>query len=147
MGPRGVRGAQGQPLDAALGADDEIGSFVEVRYLRQGSGGMIFAVAVMWARASWTVQGVLSEATCQLSSSMPAQDLPAGQIAAAFVLTKPTISQHLAVLREAGLVTMTARGTSRRYRARQEALTGLRGALHGAARGGQPVALFSEGVS
>jgi DNA-binding transcriptional ArsR family regulator/uncharacterized protein YndB with AHSA1/START domain len=59
------------------------------------------------------------------------QDLLAGQIAAAFDLTKPTISQHLAVLREAGLVSMTARGTSRRYRARQEALTGLRGALTG----------------
>ena len=62
------------------------------------------------------------------------QDLPAGQIAAAFDLTKPTISQHLAVLREAGLVTMTARGTSRRYRARPEALTGLRGALAGSAK-------------
>ena len=62
------------------------------------------------------------------------QDLPAGQIASAFDLTKPTISQHLAVLKDAGLVTMTARGTSRRYRARQEALTGLRGALAGSLR-------------
>src|SRR6185437_11418379 len=62
------------------------------------------------------------------------QDLPAGQIASAFDLTKPTISQHLAVLRDAGLVTMAARGTSRRYRARQEALTGLRGALTGSLR-------------
>jgi len=44
-------------------------------------------------------------------------------------VTKPTISQHLAVLREAGLVTARAAGTSRRYRARQEALSGLRAAL------------------
>jgi DNA-binding transcriptional ArsR family regulator/uncharacterized protein YndB with AHSA1/START domain len=59
------------------------------------------------------------------------RELPAGQIAAAFPVTKPTISQHLTVLRNAGLVTMTATGTSRRYRARQEALSGLYGALEG----------------
>ena len=57
------------------------------------------------------------------------QELPAGEIAAAFSLTKPTISQHLGVLRRSGLVTMTAIGTFRRYRARQEVLQGLNGAL------------------
>ena len=57
------------------------------------------------------------------------REVPAGDIAAAFSVTKPTISQHLAVLREAGLVTVMAVGTSRRYRARPEALRGLRGAL------------------
>jgi len=56
-------------------------------------------------------------------------ELPAGEIAAAFDVTKPTISQHLAVLRQAGLVTTTAVGTSRRYRARPEVLRGLHGAL------------------
>src|SRR3954468_22092885 len=60
------------------------------------------------------------------------RELPAGAIAAAFAVTKPTISQHLAVLRDAGLVTMTAAGTSRRYRARRGALAGLHGALEGA---------------
>ncbi|HJZ24822.1 MAG TPA: metalloregulator ArsR/SmtB family transcription factor, partial [Streptosporangiaceae bacterium] len=45
-------------------------------------------------------------------------ELSAGEIAAAFPVTKPTISQHLAVLREAGLAAATAVGTSRRYRAR-----------------------------
>lgn len=57
------------------------------------------------------------------------RELPAGDIAAAFSVTKPTISQHLGVLREAGLVTSTAVGTSRRYRARQEVLGGLQAAL------------------
>ena len=57
------------------------------------------------------------------------RELSAGEIAAAFPVTKPTISQHLGVLREAGLAASTAVGTSRRYRARQEALRGLRGAL------------------
>src|SRR5437660_11511481 len=62
------------------------------------------------------------------------QELPAGAIAAAFDVTKPTISQHLAVLRDAGLVTMTAVGTSRRYLARREALQGLHGALEDSAK-------------
>ena len=62
------------------------------------------------------------------------QELSAGDIAAAFPVTKPTISQHLAVLREAGLAESTAVGTSRRYRARQDALRGLRAALGTAGR-------------
>jgi DNA-binding transcriptional ArsR family regulator/uncharacterized protein YndB with AHSA1/START domain len=57
------------------------------------------------------------------------RELTAGEIAAAFPVTKPTISQHLAVLREAGLAVATAVGTSRRYRARPEALRGLHAAL------------------
>jgi DNA-binding transcriptional ArsR family regulator/uncharacterized protein YndB with AHSA1/START domain len=57
------------------------------------------------------------------------RELSAGQIAAAFPVTKPTISQHLTVLRDAGLVAATAVGTSRRYRARREALRGLHAAL------------------
>jgi DNA-binding transcriptional ArsR family regulator/uncharacterized protein YndB with AHSA1/START domain len=62
-------------------------------------------------------------------------ELSAGEIAAAFPVTKPTISQHLAVLREAGLAESTAVGTSRRYRARRDALRGLRAALGNAALG------------
>jgi DNA-binding transcriptional ArsR family regulator len=57
------------------------------------------------------------------------RELAAGEIAAAFSVTKPTISQHLAVLREAALVTTRAAGTSRHYRARPEALRGLHAAL------------------
>lgn len=57
------------------------------------------------------------------------RDLAAGEIAAAFSLTSATISEHLGVLRSAGLVSMTPVGTSRRYRARPEALAGLYGAL------------------
>jgi DNA-binding transcriptional ArsR family regulator len=62
------------------------------------------------------------------------RELPAGEIAAAFDVTKPTISQHLAVLREAGLVSLTSAGTSRRYRAQPAALSGLRGALSGSTK-------------
>ena len=59
------------------------------------------------------------------------QDRAAGDIAAAFSLTPATISEHLRVLRQAGLVEMTRVGTSRRYRARPEALAGLHGMLEG----------------
>ena len=59
------------------------------------------------------------------------RELPAGAIAEAFDVTAPTISQHLGVLRDSGLVTMTAAGTSRLYRARKEAVAGLHGALEG----------------
>jgi len=60
------------------------------------------------------------------------RELPAGDIAAAFSLSAATISEHLGVLRDAGLVDMTRVGTSRRYRARRSALAGLHGALEGA---------------
>ena len=57
------------------------------------------------------------------------RELRAGDIASAFSVTKPTVSQHLGVLREAGLVTARVHGTSRLYQARKEQLSGLRGAL------------------
>lgn len=62
------------------------------------------------------------------------RELAAGQIAAEFELTAATISEHLAVLRAAGLVEMTKVGTSRRYRAIPAALAGLHGALDGATK-------------
>ena len=55
------------------------------------------------------------------------RELAAGEIAQAFKLSPPSISQHLAVLRDAGLVTMVRDGTFRRYRARQDAVAGLGG--------------------
>src|ERR1700712_3036737 len=59
------------------------------------------------------------------------RELPAGEIAAAFEVSAPTISQHLSVLRDAGLVARESEGTFRRYRARQDVLAGLNTALFG----------------
>jgi DNA-binding transcriptional ArsR family regulator len=59
------------------------------------------------------------------------RELPAGEIAAAFNIKAPTVSQHLTVLREADLVTLTVEGNFRRYRARQDVLRSLHGALAG----------------
>jgi DNA-binding transcriptional ArsR family regulator len=54
------------------------------------------------------------------------RELAAGEIAANFDVTRPAISQHLGVLKQAGLVTERREGTKRLYRARPEGLTALR---------------------
>lgn len=53
-------------------------------------------------------------------------ELAAGEIAAAFDVTRTAISQHLSVLKNAGLLTERREGTRRLYRARPEGLDGLR---------------------
>jgi DNA-binding transcriptional ArsR family regulator len=60
------------------------------------------------------------------------RERPAGEIAAALHVSAPTVSEHLKVLRDAGLVTMRVDGSFRRYRARREALDGLQRLLPGA---------------
>ena len=55
-----------------------------------------------------------------------AKELSAGEIAAHFELTRPAISQHLGVLKEAGLVSERRNGTRRLYRARPEGLVELK---------------------
>jgi DNA-binding transcriptional ArsR family regulator len=53
-------------------------------------------------------------------------ELTAGEIAAEFDVTRPAISQHLTVLKQAGLVAERRDGTRRLYRARPEGLAGVR---------------------
>jgi DNA-binding transcriptional ArsR family regulator len=56
-----------------------------------------------------------------------AAELPAGAIAGHFRdVSRPAISQHLRVLREAGLLDERREGTRRLYRARPQALAPLR---------------------
>jgi DNA-binding transcriptional ArsR family regulator len=59
------------------------------------------------------------------------RELPSGQIAANFEVSRPAISQHLRVLLEAGLVTERRQGTRRFYRARPEGMAELRAYLEG----------------
>ena len=54
------------------------------------------------------------------------RELPAGEIAARFEVSRPAISQHLAVLRAAGLVSERRDGTRRLYRARPTGTAELR---------------------
>ena len=53
-------------------------------------------------------------------------ELAAGEIARQFDVTRPAISQHLRVLKEAGLVSERRDGTKRLYRARPESIAQLR---------------------
>ena len=57
------------------------------------------------------------------------EELSAGEIAAHFDVTRPAVSQHLSVLKEAGLVNERRNGTRRLYRARPEGLVELRAFL------------------
>ena len=53
-------------------------------------------------------------------------ELAAGEIAAAFDITRTAVSQHLTVLKNAGLLSERRDGTRRLYRARPEGLAELR---------------------
>ena len=54
------------------------------------------------------------------------EELSAGEIASHFDVTRPAVSQHLNVLKEAGLVTERRKGTQRLYRARPAGLADLK---------------------
>lgn len=59
-------------------------------------------------------------------SAVNGEELSVGEIAAKFEVSRPAISQHLRVLKEADLVSVRTDGTRRYYRARPEALDELR---------------------
>jgi DNA-binding transcriptional ArsR family regulator len=50
----------------------------------------------------------------------------AGEVAARFDVSRPDISKHLRILRQAGLIAERRQGTRRLYRARPERLTDVR---------------------
>ena len=56
-------------------------------------------------------------------------ELTAGEIASHFELTRPAVSQHLGVLKEAGLVSERRDGTRRLYRASPQGLVELKAFL------------------
>ena len=58
-------------------------------------------------------------------------ELSAGEIASHFEVTRPAVSQHLNVLKEAGLVSERRNGTRRLYRARPEGLSEVSDFLEG----------------
>jgi DNA-binding transcriptional ArsR family regulator len=57
------------------------------------------------------------------------EEMAAGDIAARFAVSRPAISQHLTILREAGLLDERRAGVRRLYRARPEGLAELRAFL------------------
>src|SRR3954464_5412723 len=65
----------------------------------------------------------------QILRILAAGELSAGTVASHFAVTQPAISQHLKVLREAGLVAERRDGTRRLYRVRPDGLSDLHGFL------------------
>lgn len=57
------------------------------------------------------------------------QELSAGEIANHFAISRPAVSQHLTVLKEAGLLLERREGTSRYYRTRPEGFRELKAFL------------------
>lgn len=57
------------------------------------------------------------------------EERSAGEIAAAFDITRPAVSQHLGVLLASDLVSVRRRGTQRLYRANRQAIAQLRAEL------------------
>lgn len=57
------------------------------------------------------------------------EELSAGDIAARFDVTRPAISQHLRVLKDAGLIAERREGTRRLYRLRPEGMRDVRAYL------------------
>lgn len=62
----------------------------------------------------------------QILALVRAEELSAGEIAAHFDVSRPAVSQHLTVLKEAGLLSERRDGTRRLYRAVPEALGELK---------------------
>ena len=64
-----------------------------------------------------------------INSLSAADEVCVCNLTASFELSQPTISHHLKILREAGLVESSRRGTWAYYRLVPEAIAALRGAL------------------
>ena len=54
------------------------------------------------------------------------EERTSGEIASKFAMTRPAVSQHLAVLRDSNLVLVRPEGTRRLYRANRQAMAHLR---------------------
>ncbi|MFL5840446.1 MAG: ArsR/SmtB family transcription factor [Thermoleophilaceae bacterium] len=78
-----------------------------------------------------TIQALAEPRRREILQLIRDRELSAGEIAAGFDVSRPAISQHLGVLKEAGLVSERREGTKRFYRARPEGLKELREFLEG----------------
>jgi DNA-binding transcriptional ArsR family regulator len=78
-----------------------------------------------------TIQALAEPRRREILELIRERELTSGEIASGFDVTRPAISQHLGVLKEAGLVSERREGTRRFYRARPEGLRELKEFLEG----------------
>ena len=76
-----------------------------------------------------TIQALAEPRRREILELIRERELTAGDIASGFDVTRPAISQHLTVLKEAGLVNERRNGTRRLYQARPEGLADLKAFL------------------
>jgi DNA-binding transcriptional ArsR family regulator len=76
-----------------------------------------------------TLNAIAGPRRRQILSLVRDEELSAGEIASHFDVTRPAVSQHLTILKEARLVDERRNGTRRLYRARPEGLAELKAFL------------------
>lgn len=76
-----------------------------------------------------TLRALADETRRHILALVWRQERTAGEIAAAFPVSRPAISQHLSVLLTSELITVRRAGTRRLYRANRAALKRLRAQL------------------
>jgi DNA-binding transcriptional ArsR family regulator len=77
------------------------------------------------------IQAIADPTRFEILRIIRGRELAAGEIAHRFAVTRPAISHHLGVLREAGVLQERRAGTKRLYRLRPEALDELRTFIDG----------------
>ena len=77
-----------------------------------------------------TIQAMAEPTRLAILKMVRRREMPAGEIAGKFKgLTRPAVSQHLRVLKDAGLVAERRQGTRRLYRLRPEGFAPLKALL------------------
>ena len=77
-----------------------------------------------------TLLALAHEARRDIIASLGEGPLPAGQLGRRFPMSRPAVSKHLRVLREAGLVESTKVGRQQLYRLTPEGLAQLEKTIH-----------------
>lgn len=67
----------------------------------------------------------------EILRQLSAGDKPVQEIAAAMTISRPAVSRHLRLLKDAGMVTERAQGTRRIYHLRHEGLQAVQAYLEG----------------
>ncbi|MDE3074622.1 MAG: winged helix-turn-helix transcriptional regulator [Chloroflexota bacterium] len=77
----------------------------------------------------YTLSALADHTRREIIARLAAGPQPAGRLAAGFSISRPAVSKHLRVLREAGLVECTKRGRQQLYRLAPGGLSQLEAAL------------------
>jgi DNA-binding transcriptional ArsR family regulator len=77
------------------------------------------------------IQALSNETRFKIVDLVREREMAAGAIARRFKLTRPAVSQHIAILREAGLLDERRVGAQRYYVVRSEAFDELAGYIEG----------------